>query len=99
MKATWEDEQGRRHAVEVPPGQEHLARQGIPLGPPDLSKLETPLPLDVEVRLHNALHDRGIITPQDASRRPQDVHAAILFAFKINVQQVQNLYLEDNDGQ
>lgn len=80
----------------VPDDQGHLARQGVPIGPPDLTSLG--LPLEIEVRLHNALHDRGILTPQDARRRPAEVQSALQFALKVSTTNILNLYLEDSDG-
>lgn len=97
MRTYWTDEEGRKHAVEVPPGQEHLARHGIPVGPPDLSPLG--LPLEVEVRLHNALFDRQVLTARDAKRRPAEVQSAVQYALKASTTRVLNLYLtEESDG-
>ena len=91
-RATWTDEEGRRWHVLLPAGApDEEAPHGLLLGPPDLSELG--LPPEIEIRLHRALEARGLITAEDARRRPQDITAALQSAFRVSAQRVQALYL------
>lgn len=82
---------GKRYKVQVPDeAEEHLWQYGVVLGPPDLSSLG--LPPSIEVRLHNELHVRGLITKADLARRTPDVVAAIQTALKLDAQRVIDLY-------
>lgn len=98
MKAVnWEDDNGRRHRVLVPDDcPEDMYPAGIPVGPPDLAPLG--LPPEIEVRLHNQLHSRGIFTPRDALRRPADLQGALQGALKLDIQALQRLYVEQQGG-
>lgn len=60
-------------------------------GPVPLDALE--LPQDVNVRLHNELFNRGLLTADDVRRRPNDVLAALQIALRVNVQQIQNIFV------
>lgn len=83
---------GRSYRVQVPEGApKHLWNAGIVVGPPDLTPLG--LPKELETRLHNELHARGIITQKDARKRSQDVHGALQSALRIDAQRVVELYL------
>lgn len=91
------DEAGRIWRVRVPdecPSDRYDA--GIPVGPPALDPLG--LPLDTEVRLHNELHRRRILTLRDVLRRPQEVQAALQATFKLDVQRIQMLYRDEQGG-
>lgn len=70
----YKDELGRKFLVGVPDDapDEH-ARYGLIIGPPDLSDLK--LPLDMEVRLNNALYARKLLTRADVRRRKQELLA------------------------
>lgn len=83
---------GKKYRVQVPDeAAEELWQYGIVLGPPDLSSLG--LPPSIEVRLHNELHVRGLITREDLARRsPADIVAAIQSALKLDAQGVIALY-------
>jgi hypothetical protein len=87
------DDYGRVTRVLIPEGApDSDADHGLVLGPPDLTSLG--YPLDIEVRLHNGLEGRGIITAQDAIARPDEIQRAIQSAFKASAQQVQTVFLE-----
>ena len=87
----YSDSDGRRFLANLPFGvPDSQAQNGIPLGPPSLSSLG--LPLDAEVRLHNELFERGILTEQDARRRINDVAAAIRAAFRTDVHRILAVY-------
>lgn len=66
------------------------ARVGVPLGPPPLTDLG--LPLEVEVRLHNQLFDRGLIYERDARQRPSEVVSAVIAAYRVDASRVIGIY-------
>lgn len=89
--AHYTDAEGRKWQTMLPddwPPQQ--AKAGVPVGPPSLRELG--LPLEQEVRLHNALYDRGLITRQDIERRPGEVTSAIMWALRITTARVIALY-------
>lgn len=91
------DDSGRAWRVRVPddcPVDRY--HEGIPIGPPALTRLE--LPEEVEVRLHNQLHGRRLFTRRDVMRRPQDVFGALQATFRVDMQRIQLLYLEEQGG-
>lgn len=91
-EADWKDEEGRLWKVSLPSDAlDRDARMGIPIGPPSLASLG--LPLEIEVRLHNQLHARGILTQRDAQRRRQDIFGALKGALKVDVGQIIGVYL------
>jgi hypothetical protein len=90
-RATYTDETGRRWAVMLPEGaSDDDADIGIPVGPPPMDALD--LPERVAVVLHNELHDRGMLTLQDASRNRHELHAAIMAAYKVDAESVMAQY-------
>lgn len=90
--AHWVDSQGRKWVTKLPDGvPDHEASKGVPYGPPSLRELE--LPEHIELRLHNALYDRGILTKKDAEARIHDVAAAVIWAWKVDAQAVVALYV------
>lgn len=66
------------------------ATLGVPVGPPALSPLG--LPKALEVRLHNELFHRGLLTKRDIIKRQVDIGSAIQSAMKVAVKEVQDLY-------
>lgn len=86
-KVTYTAPDGRMFYVEVPEdAPEHHYRFGVVLGPPDL-KIE----LDTEqlnVRIHNELYARQLLTLHDLRHRPADVVAAIQAAVRIDAQEL-----------
>ena len=91
------DDEGRSWRVRVPDDcPADRFPEGIPIGPPALTQLE--LPLAVEVRLHNQLFGRGLLTRRDVLWRPQDVFAALQAAYRVDVQRLQTLYLTEQGG-
>ncbi len=90
VRAVHTDMLGRRWAVLVPEGRQAEAALGVPVGPPDLSGLG--LPEAVMVRLHNELHDRGILTERESRRRVPEVFAALQAAYRVDVAAVVSLY-------
>ena len=90
VRADYQDDEGRMWAVLVPLGHEGEASMGIPIGPPDLSPLG--LSPAQEVRLHNQLFHRGILTAKDLRGRGKDVFAALQSALQVDVATVTGLY-------
>ena len=66
------------------------ANMGMIVGPPPLTPLG--LPLETEVRLHNALHDRELFTLLDVTKRREHVVGAIMSALKVDAQHIVDLY-------
>lgn len=97
MIANYTATDGRHYKVLVP---DHAApdtwARGIYIGPPDLSGLG--LPEEVSVRLHNELFNRGIITQSDANARRPEVHAALMYALRVDAERVINAYKENGDA-
>lgn len=90
-RTTYEDAKGRKFLVELPDSAPDThAKMGVRVGPPDLSKLE--LPVAVEVRLNNALFARGLYTRGDLIGRRQELFAALQSAYKTDVQVLDTLY-------
>lgn len=86
-QVSYTDETGRRWAVLVP--DQAVAdeyRSGVPVGPPPTDHVG--LPEDVAVRLHNELHDRGILTERDARRRSEEIAAALRAALRVDVTRI-----------
>lgn len=82
---------GRRTQVQVPedaPAANY--HMGIVVGPPDLRVLG--LPTALECRLHNELHDRGLLQARDIRRRPGEVFAALQAALRVDVAAIANIY-------
>lgn len=91
-RTTFTDPDGRIKAVLLPeevPDSE--ASRGVPIGPPDLSALGWPK--DIEVRLHNELFYRGILTPTDALKRRGEIASAIQASLKLDTEAVVVQYL------
>ncbi len=92
--ANYEDHMGRKWRVFLPvDASDEDAREGIPAGPPSLAALE--LPVDVEVRLHNELHHRGLFSEKDLRHRRPELQAALMAALRLDVERLQGLYGED----
>lgn len=92
------EKQGRYYRVEVPEdAPANTWQYGIIIGPPDLSGLG--LPSKVEVRLHNELFNRGLITKIDLRKRLVEVEAALRSALRVDVQTIAALYEEGPKGQ
>ena len=89
----YEDSSGRKWLVklpdDVPDSQAHI---GVPLGPPSLASLG--LPEEVEVRIHNGLYRRKILTSKDVRKRRMDVITTIQQALNIDVERIYVLYLD-----
>lgn len=47
------------------------------------------------IRLHNALHSRGLITIKEVMRRPQDVEGALKAVLKTDIQGIQRCYYDE----
>jgi len=77
--------------VELPEGApDSDASKGVPVGPPSLKPLG--LPLDIEVRLHNELFHRGLLTKNDAVRHKQDIGSALQSTLKLSIHDILNTY-------
>lgn len=94
-RAVYTDDAGRRWAVLVPAGRADLAHLGVVIGPPDLVAAGLVLPAGVAVRLHNELHDRGLLTAADLSRPGgyAELAAALQAALGVDVGVLRNAYL------
>ena len=68
------------------------ANMGLPIGPPDLAPLG--FPEEVEVRLHNQLFARRLLTAPDVLRHRKEVFAALQAAFRVDTDRIVALYLE-----
>jgi hypothetical protein len=86
----YEDSDGYRWLVRVPEGCED-ASMGIPIGPPDLTALG--LPPDIQRRLHNQLHSRGLLTKRDLNGKMREVVAAVQATYRVDAQAVTALYV------
>lgn len=83
--------QGRWYKVVVPDdAPEELYAYGIIVGPPDLSSLG--LPPSIEMRLHNELFVRGLISKRDVRSRMPDIISALQAALKVDAQLIAGLY-------
>ena len=90
------DSTGRIWITSIPDGApDSHASMGLPVGPPDLSKLELPEPL--AVRLHNALVDRNVLTWRDFRRNRAAVLAALKWALGADIQRLERLYHDEVD--
>lgn len=90
-QVTYTDTDGRKWQRLLPDSApDSDARKGVPLGPPSLEPLN--LEHDFEVRLHNALFNRGLITADDVRLRPNEVAAALMSALRLDTQTIQALY-------
>lgn len=88
---TYVDSAGRKLAVQLPDeAPDSEAKYGIPLGPPPLKTLG--LPIQIEVRLNNELHGRGLLTRADVVRRRADVVGALMTALAVDVDKIVALY-------
>lgn len=82
---------GRKQVVLIPDGApDSHAKMGVLVGPPDLDVLQ--LPIAIEVRLHNELYNRGLLTRKDVQKRPQELFAALQAALRVDVAAIANLY-------
>lgn len=87
----FEDELGRKFARLIPDdAPDTHALFGITVGPPDLSGLNLPTPL--EVRLNNILYARRLLTRSDVRRRKQELFACWQAALQVDVTTLNNLY-------
>jgi len=90
-ETTYVDNEGRQWAVLLPEEvPDSLAVQGVPIGPPSLSALN--LPIDIEVRLHNQLFARHLLTEREVRARPEDVMGALMAALKVDKQKLIAVY-------
>ncbi len=88
---TYEDVDGRAWLRALPQGvPASQASIGIPLGPPSLEDLG--LPKDIEIRLHNQLYARKLLTSDDVRMRTTEVYSALMAALRLDVQRILALY-------
>lgn len=82
---------GKKYKVLVPnDAPPENWQYGIIVGPPDLTGLG--LPPSIEVRLHNELCVRGLITKQDIHNRLGELTLAIQYALGLDAQKLAELY-------
>lgn len=92
-RVTHVDVAGRKSLVEVPDNApDSHAAYGVRVGPPSLESLG--LPLALEVRLHNQLYDRGLLSLKQIRGRGQEIFAALQAAFRTDTATITNLYKE-----
>lgn len=97
-RASYTDESGRQWAVMLPDDKpDSDASMGIPVGPPSLEPLG--LPEEIEVRLHNQLFDRGLLTQRDVKTRHSHVLGALMAALKVDIGRVCSLYAAGKGGE
>lgn len=90
-RASYTDDIGRRWAVDLPDGTpDSDAKMGIPVGPPSLESLG--LPEEIEVRLHNQLFERHLLTERDAKRNLPAVFGALQAALRVDTGRVVAVY-------
>lgn len=90
-QASYTDEAGRQISVWLPDtAPESHGPMGVRIGPPDLSPLG--LPLETEVRLHNELHARGLLTASQAAIGLDQIRAALMAALKVDALAIAALY-------
>ena len=91
------DDDGRKWKVIVPDNcPADMYGSGIPIGPPALAQIaeEHHWPLEFEVRLHNALYNRGILTRADFEARGRDVLAALQAALRVDLATLHSIYAQ-----
>lgn len=96
-EATWIDADGRRWVTLLPArAPDSDAVVGIPVGPPSLEELGLPLP--IEVRLHNELVSRRLLTLVDLRRRPGEIEAALRAALRVDATAIVAMFKGDDAG-
>lgn len=96
-RTSYVDAEGRRWAVDLPAGApDSDAPLGLHVGPQPLTELG--LPLETEVRLHNQLFSRGILTVNDAKRKRADLFAALQAAYAVDGERLIQLYADAING-
>jgi hypothetical protein len=80
---------GRMYYVRLP-DHENDPTKGMILSPPDLSSLN--LPAEVEERLHVEMFVRGIKDRKIATKKRQEVFAALQAAFAVSVDKILECY-------
>lgn len=84
---------GRKYKAIVPEGSDPTTwKYGVVVGPPELSALG--LPPEQEVRLHNELYNRGLITGNDVRRNMSSVVGALMAALHVDAQLIAQAYEE-----
>lgn len=90
-EVTYTDFDGRKWRRLLPEGvPDEEASSGVPAGPPPLMSLN--LPLDLEVRLHNELFHRGLLTAADINGKRVEVRSALMAALRLDVEAISAVY-------
>lgn len=85
--------EGKKYRVIVPEGApQDTWAYGVIVGPPDLGSLG--LPIEVERRLHNELHARGLITAVNVRKNMQLLQGALQAALRVDAQLILQAYEE-----
>lgn len=93
----YQDDDGRKWKVAVPSDcPPDMFCSGIPIGPPALAEIaeDHQWPKEFEIRLHNALYNRGIFTRADFEARGRDVLAALQAALKVDLATLHSIYVQ-----
>jgi hypothetical protein len=76
----WTDGDGYKHVSRLRDRDpDHMAPEGIPLDPPDLSQLDWQ---EIQRELHNLLVDKELFTWKDVQRSQNGVSSSILSVMK-----------------
>lgn len=82
-QVTYTNAKGKKYEVMLPDAApDSEASKGIVLGPPDL---QLNLPDEIDVRLHNQLHSRGIFKLSDALKSRQNLYNALIATLGVDV--------------
>lgn len=83
------DEKGRRYDAWKGSGD-----QVVLIGPPEEIVDAIGLPEPFATRLHNILHDRGLLNSREVSRRSKELFSALQEALSVDVQRLNEAYFQ-----
>ena len=90
-KVEWRDSMGRRWVALVPESMpDAMAKNSLQLGPVSLEPLGLPLPY--EVKLHNELVQRGLLTYDDLRARRNEVESAVRSLWRAGAAEIIDLF-------
>lgn len=90
MRRNYTDSIGRKFEVEAPEDFDGDLKYANIIGPPLLENLQ--LPVQLEVRLHNELYARGILTKADARKRRNEIVSILQRVLAIDVDRIQEAF-------
>lgn len=93
----WRDAFGRRWVALLPAElPDDMASMGLQKGPVSLEPLG--LPLHYEVKLHNELVQRGVLTWDDAKRNPGELEGAVRSVIRAGGREIREIFREATGG-